>query len=206
MIREGKFREDLYRRISVIEIKVPSLKERKEDMGEIVRSVLTYCCDRSSVRVDFEDIPKDFIAALAEHPPIGNIGGVENQVIRLLTHAPRDKKDRPILKQWRSIDGLVAPGAAVKSASHALTMDDFLGRDFDVVDDSKFPGAEQFLALLEKKLYEDARRKKGNEYGANRLIARALRISDSAAHLRLKIFGLTGSREKLSSREIVGSA
>ena len=204
MVSEGKFREDLYRRISVIEIKVPSLKERKEDIGEIVKSVLPYCCERSSVRVDFDEIPKDFIAALAEHPPIGNIGGVENQLIRLLTHAPRDKKDRPILKQWRSIGGLVIKAGVVKSGPHALTMDEVLAVDFDVVDDPKFPGVRPFLAMLEKKLYEDARRKKGNEYGAARLIARALQVSDQATHIRLKFFGLTVKREKPQLSQTTG--
>ena len=103
LVREGKFREELYRRIAILEIKVPSVRERKEDMTEIIRAVLPRCCRDARVDVRLEDIPADFIAKLSENPPVGNIGGIEQQLIRLLAHAPRDRKDRPLLKQWRGI-------------------------------------------------------------------------------------------------------
>ncbi|MDY6948329.1 MAG: sigma-54 dependent transcriptional regulator [Pseudomonadota bacterium] len=40
-VAEGKFREDLFYRVNVIEIRVPPLRERLEDIGELVDSIIT---------------------------------------------------------------------------------------------------------------------------------------------------------------------
>ena len=41
LVAEGKFREDLYYRVNVIEIRVPALRERLEDIEELVESIVT---------------------------------------------------------------------------------------------------------------------------------------------------------------------
>lgn len=40
LVREGKFREDLFYRLNVIEIKTPPLREHPEDMGELIQSII----------------------------------------------------------------------------------------------------------------------------------------------------------------------
>ena len=40
LVAEGKFREDLFYRVNVIEMRVPSLRERPEDVPELAESVL----------------------------------------------------------------------------------------------------------------------------------------------------------------------
>ena len=151
LVREGKFREDLYRRIAILEIKIPSVQERKRDLPEIVRAVLPKCCKEALVHVDFEDIPKDFIEKLAESPPSGNIGGIEQRLIRLLAHAPRDRRDRPILKQWRSIRELkLNAGEVIDLPTRPITAEEIKTRALDVVGKPGFSGVSEFLGFDRK--------------------------------------------------------
>jgi len=57
LVRKGKFREDLFYRLNVIEIRTPALREHPEDMGEIVQSIieeLNVENGLSKVGVDYE--------------------------------------------------------------------------------------------------------------------------------------------------------
>lgn len=79
-VQQGLFREDLYYRFNVIEIKVPSLRERKEDILPLSRYFL-----KESVRT-FELPPKDFSKdaekALLSHEWPGNVRELENTIKR----------------------------------------------------------------------------------------------------------------------------
>jgi two-component system nitrogen regulation response regulator GlnG len=79
-VRAGTFREDLYYRFNVIEIHIPSLKERKEDIMPLARHFL-----EESIRV-FELPPKDFskdaIKAMLEYEWPGNVRELQNLIKR----------------------------------------------------------------------------------------------------------------------------
>lgn len=81
-IQEGKFREDLYHRLSVIEINVPSLDERKEDIPLLVNHFTKIIADEQG------NAPKTFspeaISALQEFSWTGNIRELRNVVERLV--------------------------------------------------------------------------------------------------------------------------
>lgn len=81
-IEEGKFREDLYHRLSVILIQVPALKERKEDIPLLVDKFLEDIAKEYGTAK--KDISKDAIAKLQELPWTGNIRELRNVVERLV--------------------------------------------------------------------------------------------------------------------------
>jgi DNA-binding NtrC family response regulator len=81
-IRLGNFREDLYHRLSVIEIDVPPLRERKGDIGLLVDHFITEICRRHDI--DVKDIDNDAIDLLSHCPWTGNIRELHNVVERLI--------------------------------------------------------------------------------------------------------------------------
>jgi transcriptional regulator with PAS, ATPase and Fis domain len=75
-IARGEFREDLYYRLRVVEIELPPLRERREDIPRLVR----YFLDRFAAR-EGKDVPtleRDAYAALLAHDFPGNIRELEN--------------------------------------------------------------------------------------------------------------------------------
>ncbi|MFT6288048.1 MAG: two-component system response regulator PilR (NtrC family) [Alcanivorax sp.] len=75
-VEEGRFREDLYYRINVIDLKVPSLRERAEDIPELAENILA----RLSAGSDEEITLLDFsaLAALGDYSFPGNVRELEN--------------------------------------------------------------------------------------------------------------------------------
>ena len=81
-IEKNNFREDLYHRLSVIIINVPSLKDRKEDIPELVRYFIGLICDE--MRIPPKEISDEAISALQEKNWTGNIRELRNVTERLI--------------------------------------------------------------------------------------------------------------------------
>ncbi|GAA5028502.1 Fis family transcriptional regulator [Marivirga lumbricoides] len=81
-IEKNEFREDLYHRISVIKIQVPPLKERKEDIPELVEKFLADIADEQGAKV--KEIEKAALEQLQSYPWSGNIRELRNVVERLV--------------------------------------------------------------------------------------------------------------------------
>lgn len=81
-IENGNFREDLYHRLSVILVKVPSLDERKDDIPELVKYFIGQICNESGKPE--REISKEAIKLLQEKSWPGNIRELRNVVERLL--------------------------------------------------------------------------------------------------------------------------
>jgi len=81
-VDEKNFRLDLYHRLSVIIIHVPSLNERKEDIPLLVDKFLADICAEYGIAK--KSIDKDAIAALQQHNWTGNIRELRNVVERLI--------------------------------------------------------------------------------------------------------------------------
>lgn len=81
-IEEKRFREDLYHRLSVIVIKVPSLNERKDDIPLLTEKFLTEIADEYGTKK--KSIQKEALNKLADHNWPGNIRELRNVVERLV--------------------------------------------------------------------------------------------------------------------------
>lgn len=81
-IAKGNFREDLYHRLSVIVIKVPTLDERKDDIPQLVNYFINQICSESGLK-PLEFSP-DAMKLLQEKSWSGNIRELRNVVERLL--------------------------------------------------------------------------------------------------------------------------
>jgi DNA-binding NtrC family response regulator len=88
LIDSGRFREDLYYRLKVVEIRLPSLRERKEDIPELIAYLLEKI--NRELRKNVRKIPPEVIAALSEHSWRGNVRELENALIRAVILAKGD--------------------------------------------------------------------------------------------------------------------
>jgi two-component system response regulator PilR (NtrC family) len=79
-VEDGKFREDLYFRINVIHLHVPPLRDRVEDIPELVRHFVEKACVR--LGVEPKQIHRDAIAVLENHSWPGNVRELENVIER----------------------------------------------------------------------------------------------------------------------------
>jgi DNA-binding NtrC family response regulator len=84
-IEENRFREDLYHRLSVILIKVPSLNERKEDIGLLTPKFLNDIAEDYGTKA--KAIDDAALELLKEHSWTGNIRELRNVVERLVIMA-----------------------------------------------------------------------------------------------------------------------
>jgi two-component system, NtrC family, response regulator PilR len=83
LVAQGLFREDLFYRINVIELRVPSLRERAEDIPEITEAVLQRLGRRGNMEPP--KLAPDAIAMLQDYPFPGNVRELENVLERALT-------------------------------------------------------------------------------------------------------------------------
>ncbi|MCX7957995.1 MAG: sigma-54 dependent transcriptional regulator [Deltaproteobacteria bacterium] len=80
MIKAGKFREDLYYRLNVIEIRLPPLRERREDIIILAHHFLKKFSERQ--KKEIKGFSPDAMAALENYKWPGNIRELENAIER----------------------------------------------------------------------------------------------------------------------------
>ncbi|HVO73896.1 MAG TPA: sigma-54 dependent transcriptional regulator, partial [Ignavibacteriaceae bacterium] len=81
LILEGRFREDLFYRLSVIPINLPSLRERKEDIIQLVNYFIKKLALKNNCGV--KEVTREGLEMLMEYPWPGNIRELENLTERL---------------------------------------------------------------------------------------------------------------------------
>jgi two-component system, NtrC family, response regulator AtoC len=80
-VAAGRFREDLYYRLNVLPVAVPALRERTEDIPQLVRFFVARHAARHHRNVEVSDAA---IEALAQQPWPGNVRELENVIERAL--------------------------------------------------------------------------------------------------------------------------
>jgi two-component system response regulator PilR (NtrC family) len=83
LVAAGRFREDLFYRINVIELRVPSLRERRDDIPDLAATILERMCRR--MKLDPPLISEEAMQALQSYAFPGNVRELENIIERALT-------------------------------------------------------------------------------------------------------------------------
>jgi len=191
MVRRKKFREELFMRISTFRVEVPSLKDRKEDVPEIIADLLPRCCIENSVgSVPFSALPKDFVEFVSNNPPDGNIRGIEHILSRLLVYAPKGRRGQCDFTNWKA---LITPKERVSSGMEknelSFSIDPFA---------EKFPGLPAFHKMTERKVIEKAYERMPSSVD----LAKLLKLSHSHMNRKLREYGLSeGKRGRKATHE-----
>ncbi|HMD70787.1 MAG TPA: sigma-54 dependent transcriptional regulator [Bryobacteraceae bacterium] len=158
-VERGRFREDLYYRLNVVPLQMPSLRQRREDIPILARHFAAKVCA-------LEDIPlkclsQDALDRLSEHSWPGNVRQLENAVeMAVALSGPRGTltaEDFPLPP-----NGLACAGAPLVSVPDQ-------GLDF-----------EQTVAVIERSILEQALRKTGGNKKAAAEMLRLKRTTLSA--------------------------
>ena len=90
-IAAGRFREDLYYRLAVVPLRIPALKERREDVPELARYFLLRAADAAALPP--RELSTDALTALQSHDWPGNVRQLRNLMDWLMIMAPGTPAD-----------------------------------------------------------------------------------------------------------------
>lgn len=176
MIRDGQFREDLYYRLSMVELRVPPLVERKEDLPLLARSFI----EKFSKQFDkpIYGMTQRASIALSRYDWPGNVRELENAIGHACMMVLGDMIDFADLPEYlRNPENLQTGGHGP-----AVAGPDLSNRESE-------PTASM-LQNTERRLISDALAKaNGNQSEA----ARLLRVGRDALRYKMKKYGLVGS-------------
>lgn len=105
MVKDGKFREDLFYRLNVVPIRVPALRERLEDIPLLVESFIAKFSAQNGSNV--KQISPEALAILMAHPWPGNVRELENVIERAM-----------VLSRGERIEKAVILDSALEEAKH----------------------------------------------------------------------------------------
>ena len=163
----GRFREDLYYRLNVIQIALPPLRERMEDVPVLVQHFLEKY--RRELGKHVTNLSPAAMEKILAHPFPGNVRELENLIERAVA-----------LARGPVLDTDVLPGSVLeRSASARAPAPPAAGSNLD-----------EILASYERGLLTDALQRAG---GVKKRAARLLGISFRSFRYRLEKLGLDGS-------------
>ena len=119
LVREGLFREDVYWRLNVVPVVIPPLRERREDIPELVTFFLNHYNEINDRYV--VHIQRDVVHALQSYHWPGNVRELQNYVERAVVMATGDEFTMELLPPAVTDTGTIAE--AVTSGSTAIKAD-----------------------------------------------------------------------------------
>lgn len=108
-VAAGRFREDLYYRLNVIELRMPSLRERLEDVPALVRNLMARVCNEAGIEVKALTPPA--MAAMQQYHWPGNVRQLLHTLERVVNTVDSD------LIEWRDLPPYVVVGYNSTSAA-----------------------------------------------------------------------------------------
>ncbi len=118
-VRAGNFREDLYYRLNVINLKLPPLRERKEDIPELVEHFLSDLERETGIK---KRIDPAAVARLVQHAWPGNIRELRNEVKRLHALSDGDIRIQDLSETLLAGDGMDLPFQELERLLPRLTL------------------------------------------------------------------------------------
>ncbi|MBS0352923.1 MAG: sigma 54-interacting transcriptional regulator [Proteobacteria bacterium] len=172
-VREGRFRADLYYRLNVFPIRIPPLRERRDDIALLVNHFINKFSAAHGKRVS--GFTHRAIAALLGYDYPGNVRELENLIERGLILAQEDRAiDRHHLFQPEEalVDGLLAmdPRGAVRPASQVEDVEAPDGAEVQDLVERALDLAMPLKALERGAMREAVKRANGNLSHAARLL------------------------------------
>ena len=155
LVSEGRFREDLFYRINVIEVHLPALRERRDDIPQLVDSLLVRLA--TSLGMNKPRVDERAMQKLLEHDYPGNVRELENVLERAVTLSGGDVVTEDDIQVRRSNEPRVTSPARREQ-------------------DAEVDALPRQLGDVEKKAIEDAlQRTRYNKTRAARLLGLTLR-------------------------------
>ena len=170
-IAEGRFREDLYYRLNVVPVVIPSVAERREDIPALVAHYVAHYAN--SRRVPAPEIAGDAMVALQSYEWPGNVRQLRNVIERTFILAPGDRIGR--------IDLDLLPPEVLGGAGEGGTNTAIMGS----------PLREARESFEREYLRVQIRRFSGNISRTASFIG----MERSALHRKLKLLGINEARE-----------
>jgi two-component system, NtrC family, response regulator HydG len=106
---QGRFREDLYYRLNVVHLRVPPLRERREDIPVLARHFLSQCEHRFGLRP--LHAPPELMDRLMQHSWPGNVRELENAIEGIVALSMDGEIDLSLLPQNAAVDSPAAEAA-----------------------------------------------------------------------------------------------
>jgi two-component system, NtrC family, response regulator PilR len=117
LVATGRFREDLFYRINVIELRVPPLRERSGDIPDLANAILERLCRR--MKLEPPAISQEAMQALQSYGFPGNVRELENIIERSLTLTTSGVITREHVKlRPATVFAIPASGADAATATH----------------------------------------------------------------------------------------
>jgi NtrC-family two-component system response regulator AlgB len=116
-VAEGRFREDLLYRLNVVEVKVPALRERSEDILAMARGFLGFFARASKRPVP--ELSPQVEAMLVRHPWPGNVRELRNAIERALIVWPSGRLEPQAFPE-KMMPSAVVSGAPLLGGAHTL--------------------------------------------------------------------------------------
>lgn len=124
MMAKGEFREDLYYRINVLNVNLPPLRDRKEDIPVLMEHFLKKKCDESGMPM--KSYSKKCMEKMLDYPWPGNVRQLENEVERLVVLAGDDKSITPDNLSPQILDHGAAPVESTRGVNTSGKLKDAL--------------------------------------------------------------------------------
>ncbi|MBY0454213.1 MAG: sigma-54 dependent transcriptional regulator [Burkholderiaceae bacterium] len=166
-VQAGRFRQDLYYRLNVIEIIIPPLRERRQDLPALCHALLARIAHESGITVPV--LTPAAQAAIASHPLTGNVRELENLLHRAVALSDGDGLDMECLA--------VSPPAPASALPESFSETPILSTETGLPNDLQAWLDQQERDILVRALHET---------GFNRTVT-AARLGISLRQIRYRI-------------------